>query len=348
VSTDPVGPTDVISEPSSTAPGSAASGPASGLDALRTAIYRLSVAQRRLTWRQKQASDVLSSAARFRALVLLMSVGEATNAQLAREAGLKPNTVSVLLGQMEAQGYVKRRCDPHDGRLLWTSLTRKGKAQVVRRHVRWRTQLAEALSEFSDDDLVVASEVLEQVASLFHRIVSPGDDLFTEVVAKGTILPPFDTPVSGKPGFERIQGAVYLLALTDRRLTWHFKSIGDPVSSSGRQKVLLVLLTNREATAARLSRETNLKPNSMSVLLAQLEGQGVVQRRDDPSDRRTSLVSLTRKGRAEARKADSEWRQRYAETFASTPPSALVTASLVLDRFAELLGAEDERGEPFA
>jgi len=55
------------------------------------------------------------------------------------------------------------------------------------------------------------------------------------------------------------------------------------------------------------------RPNA-TVLVDDLESQGLVRRRPHPTDRRAKLVETTRKGKAVARRADA---------ILATPPAAL-------------------------
>ena len=59
------------------------------------------------------------------------------------------------------------------------------------------------------------------------------------------------------------------------------------------------------------------RPNA-TVLVDDLEAQGLVRRRPHPTDRRTKLVEATRKGKSVARRADE---------ILGTPPAALTALS---------------------
>ena len=57
-----------------------------------------------------------------------------------------------------------------------------------------------------------------------------------------------------------------------------------------------------------------IDPPNATVLVDDLESQGLVQRRPHPTDRRAKLVEATRKGKELARRADA---------ILDTPPAAL-------------------------
>jgi DNA-binding MarR family transcriptional regulator len=62
----------------------------------------------------------------------------------------------------------------------------------------------------------------------------------------------------------------------------------------------------------------DIDPPNATVLVADLEAQGIVQRRPHPTDGRAKLVEATRKGKDLAAKADA---------ILATPPEALSTLS---------------------
>jgi DNA-binding MarR family transcriptional regulator len=109
-------------------------------------------------------------------------------------------------------------------------------------------------------------------------------------------------------------------------------------------QALNVLLREKEATAGTLAREAGLSPNSITVMLDQLERSGVVTRRRDESDRRVSWVSLTSKGKAELATLRAQWDDAFADGFADVPAEDLETASAVLERLAEVFTDFDVPG----
>ena len=50
-------------------------------------------------------------------------------------------------------------------------------------------------------------------------------------------------------------------------------------------------------SSARLARAHHVSPQTMNELIANLEGRGLLQRKEDPENRRVLLVSLTDSGR---------------------------------------------------
>jgi DNA-binding MarR family transcriptional regulator len=85
--------------------------------------------------------------------------------------------------------------------------------------------------------------------------------------------------------------------------------------SFGRARAIRVLA--REPTSmGELAAALGIDPPNATVLVDDLEAQGLVRRRPHPSDRRAKLVEATRRGKALARRADD---------ILATPPAGLGT-----------------------
>ena len=73
-------------------------------------------------------------------------------------------------------------------------------------------------------------------------------------------------------------------------------------------------LAQRPMAMGELAAAMGIDPPNATVLVDDLEAQGLVRRRPHPTDRRAKLVEPTRKGRAAARKA---------EAILATPPPGM-------------------------
>jgi DNA-binding MarR family transcriptional regulator len=73
-------------------------------------------------------------------------------------------------------------------------------------------------------------------------------------------------------------------------------------------------LARRPMSMGELAAALGIDPPNVTVLVDDLESQGLVRRRPHPSDRRAKLVEATRRGKATARRADA---------ILGTPPPAL-------------------------
>ena len=138
-----------------------------------------------------------------------------------------------------------------------------------------------------------------------------------------------------RPSLVRLHEAVYSFTSAERQLSTRYKRT-DGSLSPGRLRALNVLLREKEATAGALAREAGLKPNSITPMIEQLERSGVIERRQDETDRRLSWISLTRKGRAKLAELQDDWNKVFAEAFATTADRDLVVASRVLERLAQI------------
>jgi DNA-binding MarR family transcriptional regulator len=114
--------------------------------------------------RRRQVTDALGmSFGRSRALRRLarkpMSMGE-----LAQVLGIDPPNATTLVADMEAQGLVRRKPHPTDGRAKLVEPTRKGKALARKADAILATP-PQALSALSPEDLEMLRQILERVAA---------------------------------------------------------------------------------------------------------------------------------------------------------------------------------------
>ncbi|HWA55126.1 MAG TPA: MarR family transcriptional regulator [Solirubrobacterales bacterium] len=97
-------------------------------------------------------------------------------------------------------------------------------------------------------------------------------------------------------------------------------------------------VARRPMPMRELAAMLDIEPPNASVLVNRLEEEGLVRRESDPADRRTRLVTATRKGKALARKAEAILR---------TPPPALsALGDQDLKALARILDKTAEPGAP--
>jgi DNA-binding MarR family transcriptional regulator len=77
-------------------------------------------------------------------------------------------------------------------------------------------------------------------------------------------------------------------------------------------------LARRPMSMRELAEALGIDPPNATVVVDDLEAQGLVRRRPHPTDRRAKLVEATRKGKAMARRA---------EEILATPPAALTAVN---------------------
>ena len=83
--------------------------------------------QLRYRVRRNEGDGVMSQHAARALMAHLAVCGEASQLTLAEKTGFSTPTVSILLRKMEAEGYVCRRADEHDRRVMLVTLTEKGR-----------------------------------------------------------------------------------------------------------------------------------------------------------------------------------------------------------------------------
>jgi DNA-binding MarR family transcriptional regulator len=69
--------------------------------------------------------------------------------------------------------------------------------------------------------------------------------------------------------------------------------------------VLSVLARNEDLSSSRLSRRFHVTPQAMGETILLLEKRGLIERREDPNNRKALLLSLTRSGRAACKEGDA-------------------------------------------
>jgi Transcriptional regulators len=93
-------------------------------------------------------------------------------------------------------------------------------------------------------------------------------------------------------------------------------------------------------TTSGLAAGEHMRPQSMAQTVAELFGDGLVNRRPDPGDGRQILVDLTERGRsllAAERRRREDWLSRaIADELSPAEQKTLVKAIAVLRRLAEL------------
>ncbi|TWF52058.1 MarR family winged helix-turn-helix transcriptional regulator [Neorhizobium alkalisoli] len=85
---------------------------------------------------------------------------------------------------------------------------------------------------------------------------------------------------------------------------------GAGTPTSAQSETLGLLDRNGPLSVAGMAQTRNVKHQSMRLVVAQLEGDGLVERLADPQDRRSQLVSITPKGKealSSSRGARVDW-----------------------------------------
>jgi DNA-binding MarR family transcriptional regulator len=136
---------------------------------------------------------------------------------------------------------------------------------------------------------------------------------------------------------EDVRAALFELLGAERRLRG--REQGHRGELTNAQLRALMVLRKGEQTAGQIAESSFSNPASVTVMLDNLEGAGVIERRRSEEDRRVCLVSLTEQGRriVEEKRAHSQaiWKERFAD--ASEPE--LQAIAQAMRTIAEMLDA---------
>ena len=144
---------------------------AQSTDAVGDALRGLLAASRRLRGRETHHQGRLSFA-QYGLLFSLAAADELSASELARNADLKPATVTQMLDLLESAGLIARRRDERDRRVVLTSLTPAGAAVVEERRAQIDPLWRAALEDFDEDELRAAAAVKSRIAGFFDELHS--------------------------------------------------------------------------------------------------------------------------------------------------------------------------------
>ena len=117
---------------------------------------------------RRMISEKSLSLGQSRALNRLAKDGPATSSALAASELITPQSMAVIVADLERAGRVIRSPDPADGRRMIIEITPAGRAAVDADRHATNTWLASAVATLDDDDRVTlagAIEVLRRLAS---------------------------------------------------------------------------------------------------------------------------------------------------------------------------------------
>ena len=96
----------------------------------------------------------------------------------------------------------------------------------------------------------------------------------------------------------------------------------EPLGINGREAAVLRAIADRDPVSqGEIARAMNVDRTTMVALIDDLQGKGLVRRRQDPDDRRRNAVELTDLGRDTARRA-ADAVERVERDFLGRLPSA--------------------------
>jgi DNA-binding MarR family transcriptional regulator len=108
------------------------------------------------------------SAARLSALSVLVFGGPRTLGALAAAEQVRPPTMTSIVRALEADGYVRRKTDPNDGRVSRVSATSKGEHVLQRGRRRRVERLGGRLAKLEPSEV----ETIRHAAELVERALA--------------------------------------------------------------------------------------------------------------------------------------------------------------------------------
>ena len=137
--------------------------------------------------------------------------------------------------------------------------------------------------------------------------------------------PPEDWQPKTMPAMLIMHAARYFGRLADQRL----RDLG---ISTGQLPVLVALKNGARLSQKDLTRLAGVEQPSMAQLLARMERDGLIERQPDPTDRRSSLVSLSDKALEQIGPAKTILAQGNREAIAGLSDSEVETLVTLLLR----------------
>ncbi len=131
--------------------------------------------------------------------------------------------------------------------------------------------------------------------------------------------------------------SLWLLMHASHSMRMRIESALKPSGLTGLQMTVLNMLKNRGgASSAELSRRFFKTPQAMGQLLSPLLDRGLIQRAEDPDNRRVLRLTLTEAGRKAYASGDVAMRRVEREVFAGFSDEALSTLRAALYQISHL------------
>ena len=108
------------------------------------------------------------------------------------------------------------------------------------------------------------------------------------------------------------------------------REVSDALGMSFGRSRALRRLARRPMSMGELAAALGIDPPNATVVVDELESQGLVRRRPHPTDRRAKVVEATRKGKDKARRADA--------ILATPPPELSALSADDLEALRRILG----------
>jgi DNA-binding MarR family transcriptional regulator len=103
---------------------------------------------------------------------LYLADGRLSLGELARAINVTSTNVTSLIDGLEKTGWVRRTNNPGDRRVVFAELTADGRARCEELVPRVATQVGDLLSEFTDEDLGMLTDLLNRLTAAFEAAFS--------------------------------------------------------------------------------------------------------------------------------------------------------------------------------
>lgn len=114
----------------------------------------------------------------------------------------------------------------------------------------------------------------------------------------------------------------------------------------GQHSVLAMLWGSSGLSASQLARRAAVRPQSINEVIVLLADKGLVEREEDPENRRVLRVRLTARGRRTLRSCDAEADRVEAELFAGVPEAEVTALRTLLTGILDRQPATPGRAQP--
>lgn len=117
------------------------------------------------------------------------------------------------------------------------------------------------------------------------------------------------------------------------RIGLHIEDLDDPRVNQAEAHVLAHLASTEQATIGQVHRAFGHKRSTLTSILDRLERRNLIVRTSDARDRRTFIVSLTKRGRTAARRVVEHLRAFETRALHTSTPADVRAFLRVLERF---------------
>ena len=125
-------------------------------------LFRASAAIRRHMEANILATDRLSWTA-FTGLWVLWVWGEMESREFAQAVGVSRPTATGVVTTLEGRGFVRRKKDPRDGRMVLVSLTAAGKRKIEQLFPRFNAEEVAVTAHLDDEDRDALARLLRSM-----------------------------------------------------------------------------------------------------------------------------------------------------------------------------------------